>query len=316
MGAKTAIQWTESTWTPIRARDPKTGKVGWHCTKPSAGCKFCYSEEMNVRLGSGLRFTALASPELFINDRIMQWPSMWRAPRRIFVCSMTDLFGEFHSWEMILDVFGVMAKNQRHTYLILTKRPDRALQFVEHVAKVRTKPGWFAKHDWPEDTVWPLPCVWQGVTAENQATADERLPILRRIPAAMRFVSVEPMLEKIDLRLPHPEDGGCCSLCGCEWEPDHECSPGFGGPISWLIFGGESGKHARRCKLEWIVDGIQQCREAGAAAFVKQLGGNLDDEDLHLCARTSGRSMRHPKGGEPSEWWPPIRVQQYPEGER
>src|SRR6188768_21461 len=127
MGADTKIQWTGSTWSPIRARNRKTGKVGWHCVKHSPGCKSCYSEAMNRRLGNGIDYTpaGLDEVEYFLDEKMLTQPLRWGKPRMIFVESMSDLFGDWVPDEWIDRVFAVMALAGKHTFQVLTKRAER-----------------------------------------------------------------------------------------------------------------------------------------------------------------------------------------------
>jgi len=175
---KTKIEWTNFTWNPCSG-----------CTKISAGCKNCYAERMAKRLAG--KYGYPEQPHHFdvtLHPDKLNQPYKWRKPRRIFVCSMGDLFHEDVGFEYILKVWKVMAINNHHTFQILTKRPEQMLKFVQ----------WLAGADHISIAEFPQN-VWIGVTAENQKTADERIPILLKIPAAVRFVSVEPMLERIDL---------------------------------------------------------------------------------------------------------------------
>lgn len=151
--------------------------------------------------------------------------------------------------------------------------------------------------DAPEKPRWPLPNVWLGVSVENQEAADERIPLLLQTPAAVRFLSCEPLLERVDLnrvpRLSHP------------------CAPSLNGRgIGWVIVGGESGPGARPCELAWIRSIVDQCRAAGVPAFVKQLGATPirqteDDQLWHI--------ERDRKGGDMNEWPPDLRVREFPE---
>src|SRR5262245_57000175 len=127
MSDNSAIEWTDATWNPIRARNKTTGKVGWHCEHATTGCEFCYSEGFNKRLGTGLAFKPghRADIELFLDEAMLTLPLRWKKPRKIFVCSMTDLFADFVRDEWIDKMVAVMALAPQHTYQMLTKRAKR-----------------------------------------------------------------------------------------------------------------------------------------------------------------------------------------------
>lgn len=258
MGQKTGIEWTDATWTPLRARVRadaldiattkgytsllpiiKPGRVGPHCEHVSLGCENCYSETNNGRClthnGTGLPFDRrvrdLVDP--FVDEKILQQPLHWKKPRKIFVCSQTDLFGEWVTDEMIDDVFAITVQCPQHTFQVLTKRPERMLHVMTKV--VRTQ------------KFWPMPNVWLGVSCENQATADERIPLLLQTPAAVRFISYEPALEKVDFY----------QWLGGKW-------------IDQIIIGAESGRGARPFSEDWARSTRDQCINAGTAFFYKQ----------------------------------------------
>lgn len=187
MGDKTAIEWCESTWNPI---------VG--CSKVSEGCANCYAERMVRRFphmtGEDLHCgypTGWDNRAHFMPHKLKK-PLHWRKPRRIFVCSMGDLFHESVTNEQIVSVFITMGRAYWHTYFILTKSPSRMLNVI---TKFRDD-GLTLREGCSNGF---LPNVWLGVSVENQKTSDERIPLLLQIPAAKRFVSVEPMLGKIDM---------------------------------------------------------------------------------------------------------------------
>ena len=171
MADKSAIEWTDATWNPV------TG-----CTKVSPGCAHCYAETITLRFKRGGPFLPGKTTIKLHPDRLAG-PSKWRAPRRVFVNSMSDLFHEEVPFEFIKQVFQVMEENERHIYQILTKRPERMLEYV----------AWTKYERWPEQ-------VWAGVSVENQYWADRRIPILVQIPAKVRFLSVEPLLKQVELR--------------------------------------------------------------------------------------------------------------------
>jgi len=237
MSSKSKIEWTDATWTPIRARRKDTGKVGVHCVKVSPECANCYSSTFNKRNlpshGTGLDFTVLNGEkvDIFCDENILLQPLKWKRPRKIFVCSQTDLFGEFVSDEMIDRVFAVMALCPQHTFQLLTKRAERMHKYVSSATAN----------------------VWIGVTAGTQRSADERNPWLVETPAAVRFVSAEPLLEAVKL-----------DLTG----------------IDWVIAGGESGYGARPMHPDWVRALRDQCQAAGVAFHFKQWGEYCDWDQL------------------------------------
>jgi len=243
------IEWTQETWNPI------TG-----CTKISEGCKNCYAERMARRLAG--RYGYPEQPNHFNiilhADKLAQ-PDKWKKPRKVFICSMGDLFHESVPFTYIYIIWKVMAINNRHTFQILTKRPKQMLKFVH----------WLAGADHISIAEFPQN-VWVGVTAENQRTADERIPVLLSIPAAVRFVSVEPMLESISFRW-------------ANWLPikDHDHLDGLR-QLDWLICGGETGPGAREMKATWAMNLYRQCQDANVPFFFKKTGDSFQGGDLPL----------------------------------
>lgn len=334
-----SIEWTDTTWNPVRG-----------CRKVSPGCKNCYAEMMAKRL----RAMGQAGYMRVIDDR-GRWtgefetdharlaePLGWKKPRRVFVNSMSDLFGEGVPFEFIAAVFGVMAATPRHTFQVLTKRPARVVEFFAWLTEVAAEEFCGSRVDlalasaathvngdaWDrnldraglavEGGVWPLPNVWLGVSTENQATADERIPLLLQVPAAVRFISAEPLLGPIDLS-PWLFWDFCQT---CEKPGNMACvcrgvGPVAAGvrPLDWVIAGGESGPGARRCDIMWIKSIIEQCAETDVACFVKQLGADpwLGVGGLPLRRQPiDGRVIKDPKGGDPAEWPEDLRVRQWP----
>jgi protein gp37 len=199
-------------------------------------------------------------------------PLRWKKPRMVFVNSMSDLFGEGVTFEYITMVFDVMAACRQHTFQVLTKRPERMLAYFEHVAKNPL--------GMPEGaTQWPLPNVWLGVSVENNDYVS-RIEKLLKAPAAVRFLSLEPLLGPIDII--------------SAWGDAIRKSGSVAVPIDWVIVGGESGLSARPCGLRWIAEIVAQCKDAGVPCFVKQLGSNAWDSGKRV--KLSG------KGGDRTEW--------------
>jgi protein gp37 len=260
MADKSAIEWTDATWNPIRARNKKTGKVGWHCEHATTGCELCYAEGFNKRLGTGLSFKPghRKDIEIFLDEAMLTQPLRWKRPRMIFVCSMTDLFAEFVEDRWLDRMFAVMGaceeKGLGHTFQILTKRPARMLAWMnEHGHK-----SWNSCRLSTE--AWPARNVWLGVSAERQQEWDERLEQLGQTPATVRFVSVEPMLGPID-------PGNAFDRAAPEGSPYK--------PIDWIICGGESGPKARPMHPDWARSMRDDCAAAGVAFFFKQWGEYL-----------------------------------------
>jgi protein gp37 len=267
MGDNTGIEWCDATWNPV---------VG--CSVISPGCTHCYAMKMASRLekmGSpiyrGMTKDSKAGAVWTGEVAESNWgqmirPLSWKKPRRIFANSMSDLFHKDMPAETIERVFTVMALTQRHTYQALTKRADRMLAEVTRIGKSidilerhARDMGYTLKFEGHGLVKWPLPNVWLGVSVEDQARADERIPLLLETPAAKRFLSCEPLLGPVDLHdvIPDP----------LAWNFAH----GFDG-IDWVIVGGESGPNARPMHPEWAMSLRDQCTLAGTAFFFKQWG--------------------------------------------
>lgn len=271
MSDRSAIEWTDATWNPIRARNRATGKVGWFCIHASEGCRFCYAERQNVKAGaSGGNGAAYAAQsrdqvEIFLDERTLLAPLSWRKPRKIFPCSMTDLFGEWVTDEMLDRIFAVMGLTRHHTYQSVTKRASRMRAYacdpetrnrVELAAEqISPSKGQPVSPHWC--FAWPLPNVWLLVSCEDQRTAEERIPELLRTPAVVRGISAEPLLGPIDLTAPHIALGA-----GRNGFTD----------LDWVIAGGESGAEARPMQALWARDLRDQCEAADVAFFFKQWG--------------------------------------------
>lgn len=309
------IAWTDLTVNPIRARAFR--KVGHHCVKVSPGCANCYASRMQPRFGlPEYELGKRAGVEPFLDERALESVLRRRKPARIFWCDMTDLFGDWVSDAWIDRCFAVMALTPQHTHQVLTKRPERMQLYCtdrdvwNRVALIAKRGLWGGA---PKgNPFWPLPNVWLGVSVDDQQRADERIPLLLHTPAAVRYISAEPLLGPLDLR---PWLGRVCD--GHEpWQCDDGCPRG----LDWVIVGGESGPDARPCNVEWIRDIVRQCRAAGVACFVKQLGArpvyDLGDGHRHrireLRKAVSGKPLYDRKGADPSEWPEDLRVRQFP----
>ena len=320
MGA-TGIEWTDVTWNPV------TG-----CRKVSPGCQHCYAETFARRgMGpwKGRRFEDVRTHA----DRL-DAPLRWRKPRRVFVNSMSDLFHEDVPDDFIDRVFAVMLLARRHTFQVLTKRPERMRSYVRPGARLRVtvEAGRLAddgRGSLSEPIAWPLPNVWLGVSCEDQQRAAERIPILLDTPAAVRFVSAEPLLGPIRLDWLRVKDGNLHALRGVRTDDFTSC----GVPdqrtarLGWVICGGESGPGARPCAVEWVRDIRDDCTAAGVACFVKQLGAVVSHDDPDSWDEgespwpdgtviddgcTPRVRLRDRKGGDMTEWPADLRVREFP----
>src|SRR5271165_5823625 len=334
---KTSIEWCirpetrgadgARTWNPIRARlkgaSPKAHS-GTFCTRISPGCQLCWASTINKRFGNGLEFTVpnLEKIEFFVDERILHEPLKQKKPCTIFVGDMFDLFHEAIPTTMLDEVFTVAAVCKHHTFQFLTKRADRMRDYLRQIQDdEKDLHRWQALAcmitDSPcaagliEDLNWPIPNIWCGVSVEDQQRADERIPLLLQTPAAVRFLSVEPMLEEIDLtRIPLSNNFTLDALTGIYGGgyPDNFCSA-F---IDWVICGGESGPGARHFNLAWAESIREQCRAAKTAFFMKQIGSNpIAPGRNHGLACTVFPNKRS-KGGDMSEWPEHLRVREFP----
>ncbi len=293
MSQSSNIEWTDATWNPVRG-----------CTKISPGCAHCYAETFAERfrgvkghpyeVGFNLRM---------VPDKLAE-PLTWKKSRRVFVNSMSDLFQDGVPDEFIDRVFATMALAPQHTFQVLTKRAERMRAYVEsrqppnvavHIHAILTNVESDAA---TPETPWPLPNVWLGVSVENQHFADMRIPLLLQTPAAVRFISAEPLLDAIDLSTFLPVD----TIGGVELE--HW--------LDWVIVGGESGPGARPFNVEWARSIVEQCKAGGVPVFVKQLGAH-PYRQFSVNGGTFTDPMLDPrlrsrKGGDPSEWPEDLRV--------
>lgn len=354
----TKIEWTDATWNPV---------IG--CRHVSEGCRHCYAETMSKRLAamgqedyaSILDANGRFSGKATTRPETLAEPLRWKKPRMVFVNSMSDLFHEDVPFEFVAAVFGVMAACPQHTFQVLTKRPERALKFfewcegrdscngpsdlcVQHAHETQSVID--AHKDWehvcegdPPD--WPLKNVWLGVSVATQADADKNIPILLKCPAAVRFVSAEPLIEAVNLR-----ELNAVATAVRDGKPlvvrDQVDALGGvgGGPLAmllgygekraaldWIIVGGESGPSARPCDIAWIRSIVEQCKAARVPCFVKQIGALpvIDKADIYEAANAGVRiprgqkvaafNLKDRKGGDPNEWPEDLRVREFPESE-
>lgn len=286
MADKTGIEWTDATWNPVRG-----------CSRVSPGCVHCYAETFTRRFaGPGQHYEGLVNLDTGRWSGVMQesphmldQPLRWKRPRTIFVNSMSDLFHKGISSDYIAACFGVMSATQRHRYQILTKRPEQMLAWsrgvqphmcIQHAAEVITanvsaqvKKGRRKLHTTVDKQVsllqatvadsWPLPNVWMGTSVEDEKRKD-RIDILRQVPATIRFLSIEPLLE----------DLGELNLDG----------------IDWVIVGGESGPGARRMLGEWVRNIRDQCVEQKTPFFFKQWGA-FNEAGVRVGKKEAGKIL-------------------------
>jgi protein gp37 len=292
MADKTGIEWTDATWNPV---------VG--CSVISPGCTNCYAMRMAARLEKmgraiyrGMTTPGKAGPVWSGRVEASNWgqmikPMTWRRPRRIFVNSMSDLFHENLADDVIDQVFAVMALCPQHTFQVLTKRPARMRAYVTGRWSALTMGdlrNLAERHGLPARTIdqmdgmrHPLPNVWLGISIENQVEADRRTNDLRAIPAAKRFLSMEPLLEQV--------------------------RPYLQG-IDWVIVGGESGPGARPMHPDWARKLRDQCAASGVPFFFKQNGefypvdiayadlmNPTPERNGELIAAPNGILVQHPK---------------------
>ncbi len=256
---KTSIEWATRVWNPV------TG-----CTPISEGCQNCYARRMATRLAGRCGYPAEHPFAVTLHGDRLDEPLRWKRPQRVFVCSMGDLFHDDVPSAHIRQVFntiGLSAMHVQHTYLILTKRPARMKACIDDLIAER---DFFPDNWWGPGEATPyFPSVWLGVTAENQARADERIPLLLQTPAAKHFVSCEPLLGPIDLGHAIPCGYYCDSSVG---HVDHQFWSQAGTGIDWVIAGGETGPGARPMHPRWARSLRDQCQQAGIPFFFKQWG--------------------------------------------
>lgn len=329
MSDGSSIEWCDATWQPV---------VG--CTRVSPGCDNCYaiSTVHRFRKADGLtklRPKSATRPGLDWTGKVLQQPDSlelplrWKKPRRIFVCSQADLFHERNPFEFISAVFGVMQACRQHTFLVLTKRDPRPFfawlrsYGTEHNIEHDAVP-WFHAHQVigaPFDRVgWPLPNVHLGVSVEDQARADERIPALLECPSAVHWISAEPLLGPVHLVKWLPELAtmgfvGPQMAAVTGLEAGNVVALHRGAKLGWVVVGGESGPRARPFELDWARVLVRQCQAAGAAVFVKQLGARPRENAALVSDGGMGTWSMHlddAKGGDMAEWPADLRVRELP----
>lgn len=317
MGDKSKIEWTDATWNPV------TG-----CTRVSPGCQNCYAERLSARFGEveGSKFQGMAlmttkgprwTRNVACHEEVLREPLRWKKPRRIFVNSVSDTFHEKVPDEFLDRMFAVMALTPWHTYQVLTKRPERMTAYMAGVTFERLRrwmnlasDGLMSAPGKPNLTtmasavldkmddmemrfrlfnVWPLPNVWLGTSVEDHARAEERIPWLLKCPAAVRFLSCEPLLGPVDLTLDGLVNKACSSCDHNHHDPETniaECKPcnstgkSDDWDIDWVIAGGESGPGARPVHPDWVRGVRDQCVAAGVPFFFKQHGDWIHESQV------------------------------------
>lgn len=340
---------------PLKYRRKSDGKVVWGCVKTSPGCANCYAEAIALRFDRGKLFNAKNMEELepFLDQKELQQirhakkiQGVEVSGSRCFLGDMTDIFGEWVPNEMLDHLFVTLSLRQDVTFQLLTKRAARLRDYMtsrdlgvifeteqQDFANLRAfaEPtpaqidvgthNLLAAHGVRRDPPWPLPNVHLGVSVENQEQAKNRITELLKIPAAVHWVSAEPLLSAVDFT---------------HWlysDYDRYCRDDrFGIPrdasrakLDWIVAGGESGLNARPCNIEWIRDIVRQCQAASVPVFTKQLGSqpyiDHSPEPAATIARKHGvgplvaefLNLQDKKGGNPEEWPSDLRVREFPQ---
>ena len=326
MGKDSSISWTDHTFSPW-----------WGCTKISPGCEHCYADSFSQRVGHGKRLPMIWGPRAerrFMSDAHWREPVKWnRAAEkagkraRVFCASMADVFEDRRDLlEARARLWTLVGMTPHLDWLLLTKRPENAQRLWSAAARAVE----LAEID-QSILVWNSN-VWLGTTCEDQRRANERLPHLLAVPAAVRFVSYEPAIGPVDFTRivererpgpPFPASVEFDALRGfCGSTPDRD-TPAVNG-LDWIIVGGESGPGARPFDLAWMRSTINQCKAAGVAVFVKQLGANAHDYrrtaewavacnvPVDAAAHFTSAMLSDRKGGDWDEWPEDLRVREWP----
>jgi protein gp37 len=352
----TNIEWTDRAWPVVNG-----------CRRKSPGCVNCWAERLvATRLRNHPRYKGLAvytengprwTGETRLALDILDEPLRVRTPEQWFVANKADLFGEGVADADIAAIFGVMSATSWHTHQVLTKEPARAREWFERMgspsealARVALELGRHGvlppKQGLQFQTTWPLPNVQLGASVEDQEWAEKRIVELVAAPAALHWISAEPLLGPLDIS-PFLDWFRFMRWVSERYSGRYQCKVDDARrpPIDWVVVGGESGPGARRCEVAWIRSLVEQCRTAGVAVFVKQLGANVIDRNDRFD--TVGDSddprdwpfadrdpddvehningfreeyqgapvrvrLRDRKGADPSEWPPDLRVREFP----
>jgi protein gp37 len=323
MAVTTKIEWCDHTFNPWRG-----------CVKVSPGCAHCYAETLAKRNPKLLGEWGPDSVRAIGSESYWRQPVIWNAAaekagerRRVFCASLADVFEDRPElWEQRVRLSKLIQATPWLDWLLLTKRPENFKRML----------WWTPSSDglYEGEPAWPN--VWLGVSVENQALAEKRIPLLLAAPAAVRFVSYEPALNAVEF-IERFAGGGYRNLLdgqfynipvnGVNGHPDFTVKteePSFG-KIDWLIVGGESGPNARPCNVEWIRSTVKQCRAAGVACFVKQLGSKPIGLNRDCDACSMGISvpksshgldcsgpLKDKKGGDITEFPSDLRIREFP----
>ena len=321
MSDNSAIEWTDASWNPV------TG-----CTKVSPGCDHCYAETFAERWRGKPGHYFQNGFDITLRPDKLDLPLRWRKPRRIFVNSMSDLFHDKIPDEYIARVFAVMAVAHRHTFQVLTKRHGRMRSLLSNHDRwnillsqaLNSLPGsvdapmppadfdradmWLRSREYRTDPLPPLANVWLGVSVENQHWANIRIPALLDTPAAVRWISAEPLLGPVDLR-------DCGGIDAIERDWIGSSAGGMGAPhplLGWVVCGGESGAGARPMHPDWARSLRDQCQTAGVPFLFKQRGEwtwtPQDTVARNFVGPLGEWSRTLPRTGRPDRWWPMWRV--------
>lgn len=290
MAEMTMIQWCDHTFNPW---------IG--CAKVSPGCANCYAEASTPSRAMGIKW-GKGQPRQRTSASNWREPLKWNRDcgltdgprRRVFCASLADWLDDEVPIEWLADLLKLIHDTPNLDWLLLTKRPENFFGRLRGawnatVCEFDSFDRWIV--DWGKRGIAP-DNVWIGTTTEDQERAEERIPEMLKIPARVRFLSVEPMLGPVDLT--------------------HWMIEGGGGGLDWVIVGGESGRNFRSCNMAWIRDVVEQCQSAGVACFVKQLGSFAWFDET----RMKGMKFKHQKGGDVDEWPEDLRVREFPQVSR
>lgn len=300
MGEKTKIEWADNTFNPW---------IG--CTKVSAGCANCYAEHTTrarVLRAQGHETWGKGAQRSRTSKATWANPLRWNSEVEPHPNYRTKVFPSLCDWlddevpiEWLADFLKLIHDTPHLDWLLLTKRPENFERRLRACAvSIPGYQGNTALFWWMRDPSRPPHNIWLGVSVEDQKAADARIPILLRIPAAIRFLSVEPLLGPVNLR----------TICTMVAGPLNALERGAG--LHWVIVGGESGPGARPCNLGWVRDIVQDCSNSEARCFVKQIGSRpfypprFEGDNTFL-------KLKDKKGGHPDEWPADLRVRQFPE---
>lgn len=330
MSDKSPIEWTDATWNPVSG-----------CDRVSPGCANCYAVPLAHRFQSKEKFSGLTvvQPNGKLNwtglvkchEEELLKPLSWKKPRKIFVNSMADTFHKDVPFEFLDEMFAMMAICHQHTFQVLTKRPERAVEYFANLGSrlydiqaagegIASLQGWC--HAGEDDWELPLKNVWIGTSVENQQTADERISRLLQVPSVVRFLSCEPLLGPLNLsawlqedcpdcegygggRSPNWHDDGAwiCSRCEGSGQIPNECSG-----IEWVITGGESGPGARPMHPDWPRSLRRQCKDAGVPFHFKQHGEWANYRDVGGNGWHSTHKVDGKQYGQITHWTPEREI--------